>query len=293
MKEIISYLYNINVYKEFYFNKQLILKTRNTNYLYQEITEPKKVLYIYNLIQSVNSYKFFCYKFERNIFNEVISKYNDITFVIIDIKNDYKETIDLDDMLSLYVDSQKILFNRINYNNNWDLLWENKINYLTNHFNNNKLLNKNYELVFNYYISIAEISLEYLLFSKKKYKPNNIASFVHRRIKIPNIKLDFFNPLNFIIDLEIRDISEYIKILYYKNDDYETELDYYLKTHHLDMYLASLLYARIIYPSCFFDDYESKNIDINKFVDFISYEKFIKKIYDLISSYIPIDKINF
>ena len=293
MKEIISYFYKINVVDEIVFDDKKIFKTDNSNYLYEEIDNPSQVLYIHNLNEELNKYKFFSYRFKTNIFNEIVSKCNGINFVLIDIGNKFKETIDLDDMLTFYQESKNVLNHNIKYKNNWDILWENKINYLSSHFDNNKLANKNSYIVFNYYISIAEISLQYLLNAKKVYKENNVISFSHRRIYFPTKKLYFYNPLNFVIDLEIRDISEYIKSLYYSNEDYITELNYYLKTHKLDGYLSSLLYARIIYPSNFFDDYESGNIDLNKYFDFSLYEKFIKKIYDVISSYILIDRIDF
>lgn len=293
MKEILSYLYKINVIDEFDFNNEKIFKTNNSNYLYKEIKNTSYILLINSITDLLNRYKFFSYKIKRNIYNEIISKYNDTTFVIVDIGESYNECVDLEDMLSFYSDSKNILIGKVKYKNNWNILWESKINYLSNHFSNNKVVNKNYEILFNYYISMAEVALQYLLAAEKKFHESTNISFVHRRIFIPNVKFNFYNPLNFIIDLEIRDICEYIKSLYYNNEDYIIDLDYYLKTHFLDEYLLSFLYARIIYPSNFFDDYESNNIDINKYIDFASYESFIKKIYEVISSYILIEPIEF
>ena len=196
-------------------------------------------------------------------------------------------------MLNFYSISNRLIINKIKYKNNWDVLWESKINYLYQHFNNHQISNKNIFYLFNYYISISENVLKYIIKIKNEnYNNVNDISFVHRRIFYPNIKLNFFNPLNFIVDLKVRDIGEYIKSMYYNNKDYINDLSYFLKTNHLDRYTASMMYARIIYPSIFFDDYELNRVDISKYIKIAEYEKFTKKIYDLISSYIQIDKID-
>lgn len=293
MNEIISYLYNINISNELKYDGQVLYKTNSSHYLYKEIDNNySAILFLYNIIKQIKNYHFFSYNFKQNIFNDIISTYNEKKFVLIDVGNDYDKIVDFDDMFSFYNDSRNILICKVKYRNNWDLLWESKISYLSEHFNTNKLINKNYSLIFNYYISIAEIALEYLLKVKRRYSDNNQICFAHRRILYPNIKLNFYNPLNFIIDIEQRDISEYIKSLFYNHEDYENELVYYLKLHKMDHYSASLLYARIIYPSIFLDDYETNALKIEKYIDFDLYEKFIKKIYDIISSYILIDKID-
>ena len=94
MKEIISYFYKINVVDEIVFDDKKIFKTDNSNYLYEEIDNPSQVLYIHNLNEELNKYKFFSYRFKTNIFNEIVSKCNGINFVLIDIGNKFKETID-------------------------------------------------------------------------------------------------------------------------------------------------------------------------------------------------------
>lgn len=294
MKEMISYLYKINIISEKKYNGEVIYKTSSSNYLYREVSDINRVMIMDKYTKYFNTYHFFSYTFKPNIYNEIISKYEDKNFVILDIGNDFQKEVDFTDMLDFYNKSSLILFNRVKYNNNWETLWESKINYLVSHFNNNKIDNKKYNILFNYYVSIADTSLLYLSRLKRKNSYFNYSvSFVHRRIDSSNSKLFFYNPLNFIIDIKIRDISEYIKSLFYSDKDYLGELEYFFKTHKLDTYLASMLYARIVYPSIFFDSYEQNKIDIKKFIDFDKHKDFIKKIYDVISSYIYIDKIDY
>lgn len=293
MKKIISYLYKINIINSSKYNDEIVYYDDNNNYyLYKEYTNNIKwIMYLYNSISYLNNYSFFAYNFKKNIYGDIVSIYNDKRFILIDIGTDFKKTIDIDDMLLFYRVSSKLLSNNIKYSNNWHILWEDKIDYLINHFNNNKLNNKNLSIIFYYYISIAENVLLYIIkISKNNNLFSNKVCFTHRRVIAT--KFDFYNPLNFIIDTEIRDIGEYIKRLFYINEDYENELHYYLKINKLNKYEASILYARIVYPSIFFDDYERNNVDYKKYIDFDKYKDFIKKIYDVITSYIYIDKID-
>lgn len=289
MKEIISYLYQLDILEEINYKTEIIYKTINNSYLYRKIDDESKVRNLYKYVTNLNDYS---YKFKRNVYNDIISIYQDVKFVLLDIGNNYLEVVDFEDMLSFYNHSSILFSNNIKYKNIWDILWENKIDYLTLHFNSNYELNKNYNLLFNYYLSVGESALEYLLKLKRKYHEVGKISFVHRRIYSPNIKLYFYNPLNYIIDLEIRDIAEYIKMIYYNGEDYLNELNYYLKTHNLTPFEASVLYARIVYPSIFFDDYEMGIIDFKKYINFDDFEQFIKKVYEVISSYTLVDKID-
>lgn len=291
MKEIISYLYNINIINQISFNNEIIFETSNTSYLYREIDDIKVVNILKNYVDELNRNRFFSYKFVNNIFNSIISTHEEKNFVIIDVLNDYKNEVNFYEMIEFYNYSNMLLTNNIKYNNNWDILWEQKIDYLNNHFDNHKINNKMNRVVFNYYSSIAENALIYLIKVKSKFNFTNRVAFVHRRINQPNIKLEFYNPLNFMIDLYIRDMAEYIKSLYYAKKDYINDLKYYLNTNRLDVYSASMLFIRIVYPSIFFDDYEADKLNVNKYIDFEDYEDFIKKIYELINSYILIDKL--
>ena len=294
MENAISYLYGFVINKKVIYKEKTIYYTDRGIFLFSEVDDAPKVYQIYNFIKSMNNYSKYLYTFYYNIYGDIITKTNECSFSLIKIDDSYNKKIDFIEMIEFYDWSYKnipIEYKK-NYTNNWNTLWESKINYLLSHFNNNILTNKNYVLIFNYYISVAESALEYIMKLKEKSLLNYKDVLSHRRILSSNIKLDFYNPLNLIIDIEQRDIGEYIKSLYYKDEDYINELHYYLKIHKLDSYNASMLYARIVYPSIFLDDYESNNVSINKYIDFNKYENFIKKIYEVISSYINIDNID-
>ena len=124
----------------------------------------------------------------------------------------------------------------------------------------------------------------------------------HRRVFYPNYKLNFFNPLSFVFDLEVRDIAEYLKAMFFTIDtEYEVleDLKCYLSIKRLSIYDASMLYARLLYPSYYFDIYEEvMNKDRNE-EDLIKiikkanlYEDFLKAAYLEINKYAAIEKID-
>ena len=291
MKEIISYYYSIDVIDSINYEQYTIYKTSNSNYLFMEVADSNKLVFYNEIISSVSNTGFFSYKCKKNIYGELFTKYYNNNYVLLDIGTDYKEEVDFVDMLSFYNKSSLYLSNNAKYNNNWESIWENKISYLADYFNNNFKTYKNYSVLFYFYISVAENSLLYIKKIKNKYMPTNKICFTHRRVFFPNRKIEFYNPFNFVIDLQVRDIGEYIKSLYYSDEDYLEELHYYLKTNVLNPYLASMLYVRTIFPSIFFDDFENSTIDISKYINFEKYLNFTKKVYEVISSYTSIDKL--
>ena len=109
------------------------------------------------------------------------------------------------------------------------------------------------------------------------------------------------NPLSFVFDLEVRDVAEYLKSMFFKKDiEYcLDELKSYLSIRKLNIYEYHMFYARLLYPSYYFDVYDSvmnKNANEEELVKIVKrsndYEKFLKKTYLEISKYVRLDKID-
>ena len=153
---------------------------------------------------------------------------------------------------------------------------------------------------FSYYVGLAENAIAYVNQTKRTYnrEPIDIISLSHRRIFMPNIKLNYFNPLSFIFDLEVRDVAEYIKSLFFYGEGAYDELELFLKLRTLSIYGYQMLYARLLYPSYYFDLYEKIMIEKctqEELIKIISkkdeYEMFLQQVYHLISKYVRIDGI--
>ena len=128
---------------------------------------------------------------------------------------------------------------------------------------------------------------------------NDVVTLSHRRIFYPNTSLNFFNPLSFIFDLEVRDIAGYLKVAFFHNEDVLLDLKTYLKLRKLTPYGYHMLYARLLYPSYYFDIYEdimNNDGDEEKLLPVINkvneYELFLKNAYVAISQYTNLEKID-
>ena len=162
-------------------------------------------------------------------------------------------------------------------------------------------LGKKYPVIlssFNYFDALAENAISYVR-EAQKYKTPIKKVLSHKRIMYPNLNVNYDNPLSFVIDIEVRDISEFIKHMALENIDYALiDLKSYIEIVKPDIYSLSMLYARLLYPSYYFDAQEkiiNENSDekqIIKIIDQInSYEVFLKKAWELIRSYVPIEEI--
>ena len=200
--------------------------------------------------------------------------------------------------------SEKLVLNNNKsnlYRNNWGTLWSEKIDYFEYQVRELSIEKEVVKSSFSYYVGLAENAISYVNNTNMKYGGDAYRIVLsHRRVFYPNYKLNYLNPLSFVFDLEVRDIAEYLKAMFFKKDVgfCLDELSSYLKIRHLSLYEYQMLYARLLYPTYYFDVYEgvmNKNGDEEQLVNIIkkcdSYEEFLKKAYLEISKYAKIDKV--
>ena len=237
------------------------------------------------------------YPFIKNINGSFITKVKNDNFVLLKVTESKKE-ISFLDMIKLaripLINKKVSSLNR----DNWGELWSKKEDYLEYQISE---LGKNYPIileVFSYYAGLVENAISYANHVIKEKGESNIY-LAHRRVISPNYYLNAYNPLNFIFDLKVRDIAEYLKSEALEDPKYALiDLKSYLSLEPLTHYEASMLYARLLYPSYYLDLHEkimNKEIDekaILKIVDKINdMELFLNNAYILISKYIPIEKV--
>ena len=238
-----------------------------------------------------------------NINGEVLTKVDNYNYILMSVSN-FNEEYDIFDIVNM---TNKLTLNYQTsklYRNNWGALWSEKMDYFEYQVRELGLNKVVIQDSFSYYLGLAENAISYVNNTNLKYNTFNNAKITlsHRRIFYPNYKINFLNPLSFIFDLEVRDIAEYLKAMFFspKNDeDVLEELKYFLQIKKLTPYEYSMLFARLMYPSYYFDLYESiMNNDESeeKLVPIIAktkeFELFLKEAYLEISKYAPLDKIN-
>lgn len=290
MKDALTYFYSINVSKIEDIGLYKIVYSDRNNFLLKISTNINDIKVMDNEYFRQFFYSQNNYKLKINIFNEYITRINDDYVILIQLPSSYLDDINVIDIVN-FLNKNEITGKYIDVY--WNNLWIDKVDYLTNYIKNNESKYKHIISYIYYYLGIVENCILYLKDVKNKYNNEHVTfSITHRRMYYPLKEVYLFNPFNFVLDVKERDISEYIKSLYYNKEDYISELDYYLKTNRLNRYRASLLYIRIVYPSYFFDFIEGDSqYKINSFSNTSNYEIFIKKTYELINSYVNIEKI--
>ncbi len=303
MKETLEYYYGLDIDFLEELDGKYHFKLDNQDYFFvfynRSIDELKDIVNVCNemVLKGINVNKILI---NRN--NSYLTKINEYDYILFAVSN-INEEYDIFDMIKI---SDKLVLNNSKsslYRNNWGTLWSEKVDYFEYQVRElaiNKDVVKN---SFSYYIGLAENAISYVNNTNFKYK--NVLDYrivlSHRRVYFPNYKLNYLNPLSFIFDLEVRDIAEYLKSMFFnKNEEYVLEeLSSYLKVRRLSIYEYQMLFARLLYPTYYFDNYEAvmnKNVDEEVLVKIIKrcndYEIFLKKAYLEISKYAKIDKID-
>ena len=303
MEQFLKYFYDIyidNIYKKdnkYYFYKDNSLFCVAKNYRLPE--ELKDILEICYEMQS----RFPVSQIIFNKFGQISSDYDNNNYILLKINTSMSSDITINDIIkinnSLFLNKDK----KELYRNNWAKLWESKVDYFEYQI---KELGRNKKIIlnsFSYYIGLAEnaISIANICELYNKDNMNKKVVLSHRRINYPCMEYEFYNPLEYIFDIQVRDVSEYLKSMFFYTDRNHTikELKNYLLSTRLSNYEANMLYSRLLYPTYYFDIYEkviedlkeeSELLDIINKVD--EYELFLKEAYFELSRIYKIEQIN-
>ena len=301
MKETLEYYYGLDIENIEELDGKYHIKQENQDYFFvfynRGIEELEDIINVSNemIKKGINVHKILVNR--NNSFLTKVGEYNYILFAVSNLNEEY----DIFDMVKI---SEKLVLNNNKsnlYRNNWGTLWSEKIDYFEYQVRELSIEKDVVKNSFSYYIGMAENAISYVNNTNMKYGRDAYQIVLsHRRVFYPNYKLNYLNPLSFVFDLEVRDIAEYLKAMFFKKNVNFCldELSSYLKIRHLSFYEYQMLYARLLYPTYYFDVYESvmnKNGDEEELVNIIkkcdSYEEFLKKAYLEISKYAKIDKI--
>jgi spore coat protein YutH len=301
MKETLEYYYGLDIESIEELDGKYHIKQENQDYFFvfynRGIEELEDIINVSNEMvkKGINVHKILINR--NNSFLTKVGEYNYILFAVSNLNEEY----DIFDMVKI---SEKLVLNNNKsnlYRNNWGTLWSEKIDYFEYQVRELSIEKDVVKNSFSYYVGMAENAISYVNNTNMKYGGDAYRIVLsHRRVFYPNYKLNYLNPLSFVFDLEVRDIAEYLKAMFFKKDISFCldELSSYLKIRHLSLYEYQMLYARLLYPTYYFDVYESvmnKNGDEEQLVNIIkkcdSYEEFLKKAYLEISKYAKIDKI--
>ena len=298
MKTIINYKYNLfpdkvsKVKQNYYFFingiKYYVIRFE------RPIIDLELIANVNSKLESMNKavYKIISTLKKENHFEFEGNNY--VLFKVLKKENEIFDVYDLIDFNKLLKTKGKTLLNR----DDWKKLWSEKVDYFEYRMS---MVNENNELIdgsFSYYVGLAENAISYyndtLL---EEQVSNKELSISHKRIPYPVLSGKLYNPLNFIFDYKVRDIAEYFKTMFFEgNLDWEEVMDFFNK-FYISKVNYRLFYARLLYPSYYFDAYEEyiDNKDEERLRKIVSkakdYEDFLFDIYNLIKKQVPIPEV--
>jgi len=251
MKNILYTFYNLMIYD---------LNKENSNYYFYY----KNKLYLFYLVENeINTieytYSFFktnnleCYEIIPNKDNKLITFINEKKYALLKIKGIIKYELNFNDFKYYNVNKEPL---------DWSKLWGDRLDYYSIQL---RELGHNYQTVLNsygFFEGLAENAILYYNMTLRKFNDNRIISIVHNRMKYPCYSIDYYNPLNFIVDYNVRDISEYIKSYIIMSNEYNSEeVIKMLEKINTNKLMFNLLFSRILYPTFYFDVFDKIILD--------------------------------
>lgn len=219
-----------------------------------------------------------------------------INYVLLRVNTIENEEIDIYDIIK---------FNNleiINDNKLDSLSWIKRWEHTADSFEREAIeLNNDFPLLtnyFNYYIGLAENAISYV--KNINLNEENKLYLSHKRIKTPLTYGMLYNPLSFIFDYKVRDLSEYIKELFFYSKFDEDEIFNIINEELLNYSLndVQLLYGRLLFPTYYFDLFEGvlnkerEEKELNNIINLSKhYELFLKELYYVLKSKYNIEPI--
>lgn len=268
MRNAIEYYYDIEVDD---------LSFEEGKYFFQKYILVPKVrefdLNLYKYISNLNVYNF---RVVINKENNYVTSINGLDYILLERRNNYQLNISnlLNNLIPL--GKQEIP---------WDRLWEEKLDYYEDYLKT--ISSTKLKESFVYYSGLTENAIKFY----KEVKREHEVYLSHLRLT----EMEYLNPINCIVDYKVRDIGEYIKYIFFADEIENINFDYLFNNlNEMDLFI---LYARLLYPSYYYDCYEkiTNGTDDNILDMYISrieeYEVFLKNIYFKMKMRINLPKI--
>ena len=271
MKNVIYTYYNIlldEINKDsnnyfFYFNNDLYI-------FYLVLNDINVVELIYNFIKenNIESFEIVLNK-DGKLFCDVDNK----KYSLLKIKGILKYEIKFEEFKFYPIDKEPY---------NWGELWSERLDYYEIQL---RELGYNYQTVLNsfgMFSGLAENAILYFNMSKRMFNDNEVVGIVHNRMNYPCYLIDYNNPLNLVIDYNIRDIAEYIKA-YLLSDAYDVNnVLLLLERLNVNNLMFNLLYSRLMYPTFYFDVFDKIILEDGQDNDVIPIIENVDKYLDML-----------
>lgn len=251
MKNWLLYYYKLNIVDIFPQKSDfLVFAKNNENYLLKKYDENSfDIKNISEVIKSYNLSHSNYYLIVDNIMGQMISKIDDSNYVLLRINGLIDTNIDLKEIV---YNLQACQINGSDFKLDWRDLWQKRLDYIEYQIGQ---LGKNKEEVlnsFSFFSGMGENAIGFISANNIDYK-NCRKSLCHERILYPNRAIDYYDILHLKTDYEIRDVAEYIKSKFLVCDNLDGDLDFIINKYGFSNDELKLFYARLLFPSNYFD----------------------------------------
>lgn len=263
MRNFINYYYNFNITDIHFNNGKYFFYNEKDRYMLKTYYGYDLKVYYYELSHQLEHYDYF-FSVVLNKDNNYVTWIENKPYILLkltNISNDKISIFDIRTDLFITYDTKYSVLNRFP----WFKLWESKIDYFEEFVFSKYDNYKKIFPLFHYFIGIAENALLYLkeveLEEKKEFSDQLVIA--HDRVDLNYELYDYYDPTNIIIDHASRDLSEYVKSMFI-NKVWDLDLiKKYLEKHSFSKYGIRILFARILFPSFFFDYFEAMIVNNN------------------------------
>lgn len=289
MEEFIKYFYNINIEKKSEKDNRVILKSKYKKYQLINYEKDPNKLYKKYIVLKNNG--ICCHDIILNKNGNILSNYDSKNYLLLRENITAIQVITENEILS----SNLILNYKedLNVSDKWQLkndYYEEEINKV---YKENKFIKES----FDYYLGLGELSISILNYINY----NNIMYYMqHDRLNVDETLVEFYNPINIVIDNRVRDIALYIKSNFFENSISLDKIKKIINLVNLNSDEAIFLIARLVYPDYYYDICDSiinENYNSYKLINCIkkssTYEELIKDIYNYLYKIYNLPKIEF
>ena len=287
-------MYNYNMYEPTIYraDNQTYIKDKQKRYLLYEVQSEEELNELYILL---NKYfpKNNLYKIVKTKSDALFVQYYNKKLVLIEIM---KQGVDRENQLKEMLELPSVEYSKYNLDrSNWYYLWSKKNDFTEYKYTYQKGKSKILDESIDYYMGMAETAISYLKIMQDENINTQNLYLSHKRIELKEL----YNPLNIVVDYKERDISEYLKYLFYNEQENNININEIINIVQNYNLQPERIYARLIYPTYFFDICEKfdteKNFenDLKKIIyNADKYEQYLKIIYNEFSKKFSIKKID-
>lgn len=296
MKNALLFYYNIEISNNNLkrINDNYYFTYQSSNFIIEKYNRNvEDIIELYNLTEEMINNNIPLYRIIPTNNNNILFLYEGNYYILMIMPNVLNRIITYNDVINFnYIPVNKKY--RIIDKSAWTTFWSKKIDYIEYQFFQ---IEKKYPIIkesINYYIGIWENAISY--YNNNIILDNKFKCVCHKRLSSKTDLLSFLNPLNLVIDYKERDVSEYIKSFVFNEKYTEKNIQTFLNEVPINRGNIIRLIARILFPSNYFDLYESiiyENVPEEKIKSLIDNKKnylfLLKAVFNYFERYdIPI-----